>query len=85
VPGVEVKIVNGEMRLRAPTMFSRYLSPAEDTEIMLTSIRYLSDDPSLTAKSFDEEGYFLTGDCAEMIGDSYKLHGRANIDGLEYL
>jgi malonyl-CoA/methylmalonyl-CoA synthetase len=29
VPGVKVKLVNGEMRLKAPTMFSRYVCPNE--------------------------------------------------------
>ncbi|PMD21337.1 acetyl-CoA synthetase-like protein [Hyaloscypha hepaticicola] len=64
VPGVEVKLVEGEMRLKAPSMFSRYLS----------------DDPTLTEKAFDSEGFFKTGDCAEKLGDCYLLHGRANID-----
>lgn len=45
-------------------------------------IRYISDDPTLTDKAFDEEGFFKSGDCAELVGDSYVLHGRANIDGL---
>jgi non-ribosomal peptide synthetase component E (peptide arylation enzyme) len=47
--------------------------------------RYLSDDPTQTEKAFDSEGFFKTGDCAEKLGDSYILHGRANIDGLEIL
>lgn len=46
-------------------------------------IRYISDDPTLTEKAFDEEGFFKSGDCAEKVGDSYVLHGRANIDGLK--
>ncbi|TAQ83725.1 hypothetical protein B7494_g7947 [Chlorociboria aeruginascens] len=68
VPGVEVKLVEGEMRLKAPSMFSRYIS----------------DDPTQTEKAFDSEGFFKTGDCAEKIGDCYKLHGRANIDVLHF-
>ncbi|KFY18238.1 hypothetical protein V492_00058 [Pseudogymnoascus sp. VKM F-4246] len=68
VSGVEVKLVDGEMRLKAPSMFSRYIA----------------DDPTLTEKAFDSEGYFKTGDCAEKIGDTYVLHGRANIDVLHF-
>ncbi|CZT00093.1 uncharacterized protein RAG0_08240 [Rhynchosporium agropyri] len=68
VPGVEVKIVGGEMRLKAPTMFSRYLS----------------DDPTQTEKAFDSEGFFRTGDCAEELGGCYILHGRANIDVMHF-
>ena len=44
---------------------------------------YIADDTSLIEKAFDAEGYFKTGDCVEKIGESYKIHGRANIDGLE--
>jgi malonyl-CoA/methylmalonyl-CoA synthetase len=36
----------------------------------------------LTDKAFDEEGFFKSGDAAELVGDCYVLHGRANIDGL---
>ncbi|OBT59320.1 hypothetical protein VE04_00252 [Pseudogymnoascus sp. 24MN13] len=68
VTGVEVKLVDGEMRLKAPSMFSRYIS----------------DDPTLTEKAFDSEGYFKSGDCAEKVGDTYVLHGRANIDVLHF-
>ncbi|KAG0645085.1 Acyl-synthetase family member [Hyphodiscus hymeniophilus] len=68
VPGVEVKLVDGEMRLKAPSMF----------------LRYLSDDPMQTEKAFDSDGFFKTGDCAEKLGDSYKLYGRANIDVLHF-
>ncbi|CAG8976830.1 hypothetical protein HYALB_00009094 [Hymenoscyphus albidus] len=68
VPGVEVKLVEGEMRLKAPTMFSHYIS----------------DDPAQTRKAFDEEGFFKTGDCAEKVGDCYVIHGRANIDVLHF-
>ncbi|KFY69362.1 hypothetical protein V496_00297 [Pseudogymnoascus sp. VKM F-4515 (FW-2607)] len=68
VTGVEVKLVDGEMRLKAPSMFSRYIS----------------DDPTLTEKAFDSEGFFKSGDCAEKIGDTYVLHGRANIDVLHF-
>ncbi|KAJ6787096.1 hypothetical protein PWT90_10884 [Aphanocladium album] len=68
VSGVEVKLVDGEMRLKSPAMFTRYIS----------------DDPTLTNKAFDEEGFFKSGDCAELIGDSYILHGRANIDVLHF-
>ena len=46
--------------------------------------RYISTDPTNTQKAFDPEGFFKTGDCAEKIGDSYVLHGRANIDGIEF-
>lgn len=35
----------------------------------------------MTEKAFDSEGFFKSGDCAEKIGDTYVLHGRANIDG----
>lgn len=48
-----------------------------------TGLSYISDDPTLTDKAFDEEGFFKSGDCAELVGDSYVLHGRANIDGLK--
>jgi len=68
VPGVEVKLVDGEVRLKAPSMFSRYIS----------------DDPTQTEKAFDSDGFFKTGDCAEKIGDCYKLYGRANIDVLHF-
>ncbi|KFY16238.1 hypothetical protein V491_05382 [Pseudogymnoascus sp. VKM F-3775] len=68
VTGVEVKLVDGEMRLKAPSMFSRYIA----------------DDPTLTEKAFDSEGFFKTGDCAEKVGDTYVLHGRANIDVLHF-
>ncbi|CEJ91338.1 hypothetical protein VHEMI07056 [[Torrubiella] hemipterigena] len=67
VPGVEVKLVDGEMRLKAPTLFTKYIS----------------DDTTLTEKAFDEDGFFKSGDCATLNGNSYTLHGRANIDGLE--
>ncbi|KAG9241504.1 hypothetical protein BJ878DRAFT_545189 [Calycina marina] len=67
VPGVEIRIVDGEMRLKSPSMFQRYLG-----------------DPAQTEKAFDCEGYFRTGDCAEKMGDSYTLHGRANIDVLHF-
>ncbi|KFY31419.1 hypothetical protein V493_01126 [Pseudogymnoascus sp. VKM F-4281 (FW-2241)] len=68
VTGVEVKLVDGELRLKAPSMFSRYIS----------------DDPTLTEKAFDSEGFFKTGDCAEKVGDTYVLYGRANIDVLHF-
>ncbi|EKD12998.1 uncharacterized protein L3040_007081 [Drepanopeziza brunnea f. sp. 'multigermtubi'] len=68
VPGVEVKLVDGEMRLKAPTMFSRYIS----------------DDPTHYERAFDEEGFFKTGDCVEKVGNCYVLHGRANIDVLHF-
>jgi long-subunit acyl-CoA synthetase (AMP-forming) len=45
-------------------------------------VSYISDDPTLTNKAFDEEGFFKSGDCAKMVGHSYVLHGRANIDGI---
>ncbi|PVH96546.1 acetyl-CoA synthetase-like protein [Periconia macrospinosa] len=68
VPGMQVKIVDGDIRLKAPTMFSRYIS----------------HDLSVTAKVFDEEGFFKTGDCGSMVGDCLVLHGRANIDVLHF-
>ncbi|KAH8646949.1 hypothetical protein BGZ60DRAFT_570534 [Tricladium varicosporioides] len=68
VPGVEAKIVDGEMRLKAPTMFSRYIST----------------DPTVTEKAFDSDGFFKTGDCASKVGDCYTLHGRASIDVLHF-
>jgi malonyl-CoA/methylmalonyl-CoA synthetase len=82
VPRVEVKVVDGQMRLKAPSMFSRLVIDLAPNDCRLTyTIRYLSHDSNLTENSFDEHGYFITGDCAEKLGDSYKLHGRANIDG----
>jgi len=84
VPGVEVKLVDGEMRLKAPTMFSRYTSkPFLFWLDANMNDRYISTDPTQTEKAFDADGFFKTGDCAEKIGDSYVLHGRANIDGNE--
>ncbi|KAL2067236.1 hypothetical protein VTL71DRAFT_1660 [Oculimacula yallundae] len=68
VPGVEVRLVEGEVRLKAPTMFSRYLS----------------EDPTQTEQAFDSEGYFKTGDCAEKLENCYILHGRANIDVMHF-
>jgi malonyl-CoA/methylmalonyl-CoA synthetase len=38
----------------------------------------------LTDKAFDEEGFFKSGDAAELVGDCYVLHGRANIDVLHF-
>jgi malonyl-CoA/methylmalonyl-CoA synthetase len=82
VTGVEVKLVDGEMRLKSPSMFSRY----EPCHLPLLSRishrkRYICDDPTQTEKAFDSEGFFRTGDCAEKLGDSYILYGRVNIDG----
>ncbi|KAK6585696.1 hypothetical protein PZA11_002423 [Diplocarpon coronariae] len=72
VPGVEVKVVDGEMRIKAPTMFSREIQ------------RYISDDPAHNKNAFDSEGFFKTGDSVEYLGDCYRLHGRTNIDVLHF-
>ncbi|PBP28706.1 hypothetical protein BUE80_DR000424 [Diplocarpon rosae] len=68
VPGVEVKLVDGELRIKAPTMFSRYIS----------------DDSTHNQSAFDSEGFFRTGDSAEYLGDCYRLHGRSSIDVLHF-
>lgn len=67
-------------------MFTRYeLLTIGLGRVLMKQFRYISDDPTLTDKAFDEEGFFKSGDCAELVGDSYVLHGRANIDGLKTL
>lgn len=78
-----MKLVDGEMRLKGPTMFTRYELLTLAQKSTKQGISYISEDPTLTGKAFDEEGFFKSGDCAEMVGGSYVLHGRTNIDGLE--
>ena len=51
--GARVRIVDGELRLRGPSLFAGYLAPGGD-----------SIDEELTAAHFDE-GWFRTGDLAE--------------------
>jgi malonyl-CoA/methylmalonyl-CoA synthetase len=62
--GVECKVVDGELRIKSPGMFSCYWNK-----------------PAETAKSFDQEGYFMTGDIVEIDEDGdYKISGRSSVD-----
>lgn len=41
--------------------------------------RYMFD-PEATRRSFDEDGFYLTGDIAQQKGGLYYIEGRASID-----
>ena len=64
LPGVSVKLVNQEIRVKSDGMFTEYFRKPEETK-----------------KSFDEEGWFMTGDIASQdeLGN-YKIEGRDSID-----
>ncbi|KJZ74545.1 hypothetical protein HIM_06141 [Hirsutella minnesotensis 3608] len=65
-PGVKVKLSEGskgEISIKCPTMFLRYL-----------------DDEDLTSAALDENGYFKTGDLAELKDGEYLFRGRAISD-----
>lgn len=65
LPGVSVRLVDGEVRVKGPTVFLEYF-----------------EKPKETAESFDEEGWFKTGDVAEFQPESceYKIIGRLSVD-----
>jgi len=65
LPGVNVQLINGEIRVKGPTVFLEYFEKPEET-----------------AKSFDEDGWFKTGDVAEFKPETceYKIIGRLSVD-----
>jgi fatty-acyl-CoA synthase len=61
LPGWDIKIADTETRV--------VLKPQERGEIAVRGAALFSgylNEPALTAKSFDAEGYFYTGDCGEL-------------------
>eukprot|EP00026_Physarum_polycephalum_P005023 Phypoly_transcript_05049.p1 GENE.Phypoly_transcript_05049~~Phypoly_transcript_05049.p1 ORF type:complete len:550 (+),score=76.05 Phypoly_transcript_05049:76-1650(+) len=64
LPGVQVRIVDGELRVKGPQVFQEYLNK-----------------PEATKATFDEEGWFKTGDIVEKDETGrYKILGRASVD-----
>jgi malonyl-CoA/methylmalonyl-CoA synthetase len=65
LPNVGVRLVEGEIRVKGPTVFLEYFNRPEET-----------------ANSFDEEGWFKTGDVAEFTPESceYRIVGRLSPD-----
>ena len=65
--GAEVRLVEGEIQVRGPSVFLEYLGR-----------------PEATAESFTEDGFFRTGDAAEILADGYwKILGRNSVDILK--
>lgn len=64
LPGVQVRVVEGELRVKGPQVFQEYLNK-----------------PEATKGTFDEEGWFKTGDIVEKDETGrYKILGRASVD-----
>jgi fatty-acyl-CoA synthase len=64
LPGWDIKIVDSETRV--------VLKPRQRGEIAVRGPALFSgylNEPALTARSFDTEGYFHTGDCGELSAD----------------
>lgn len=80
--GLDVKLSKeGEILLKSPYMFSKYdIHNYQVDKLDLTNVKRYLHDPVATANSFDEEGYFKTGDIARREGPYYFILGRASID-----
>jgi len=64
LPGVQARLVDGELRIKGPQVFQEYLNK-----------------PEATKASFDEEGWFKTGDTAEVDNHGrYTILGRSSVD-----
>jgi malonyl-CoA/methylmalonyl-CoA synthetase len=67
LPGVEVRLVDGEIQVRGPLVFREYWGK-----------------PEATRESFTDDGWFRTGDVAEIDPEGYyKILGRASQDILK--
>ena len=62
LPGVEARLVEGELQVRGPGVFLEYWQRPDETRA-----------------AFDD-GWFRTGDVAEIEDDSYRLLGRRSVD-----
>jgi len=79
LPGVQVKLVSekGDAEVQVD-------EPAELRIRGPSVFREYFNRPQATKESFDEEGYFLTGDVASVSSDGYyKIVGRASVDVLK--
>lgn len=71
----------GEILVKTPSLFLGYISPSHSVHRNTDrpSLRYLNS-PDSTAKRFDSEGFFKTGDLAIRQNGRYIFKGRANMD-----
>ena len=63
LPGVKIRLDEGEIRVMGPSVFLEYWQR-----------------PEATQEAFDEEGWFKTGDIAELENGYYKILGRSSVD-----
>jgi malonyl-CoA/methylmalonyl-CoA synthetase len=67
LPGVEVRLVDGEIQVRGPSVFLGYLGREQATR-----------------EAFTDDGWFKTGDVAEVSVDGYyRILGRSSVDILK--
>ena len=62
LPGVEVRLVDGELEVRGPTVFLEYWRRPEETRAAF------------------RDGWFRTGDVAQVDNGAYRLLGRSSVD-----
>jgi malonyl-CoA/methylmalonyl-CoA synthetase len=89
VAGVDVRLSEGdqgEILIRSPYLFTKYVwrmrGISNILNILLNRYRYLHN-PDATAASFDEDGYYRSGDIGRREGDYYFIMGRASVDILK--
>lgn len=85
IPGVQVKLSEGskgEMSIKSPKMFlgSAIFPPLLDNVLANQPRRSYLDDQEITSAALDEDGYFRTGDLAELKDGEYLFRGRALSD-----
>jgi malonyl-CoA/methylmalonyl-CoA synthetase len=68
LPGVDVRLVDGEIEIRGPGVFLEYWRRPEETR------------EAFHGGPDSHDGWFRTGDAAIVEGGAYKLLGRRNID-----